>query len=764
MELPLEPVVRPRAARDEITVTWEDKTLYETSRSQEQELTPEKMASVQASFKLVMEGADDSFNLDYLAITPAPLVQEPAPFMRHSLEVLEDDHAQAPSTEFAGAAGVVTFNLEEDVMARPGSWNVQDAAVLEAQPLGVQAFTKEFDAHFNIKSDRVRQILQQNYEMHVPITPLKHSCSGVSACDDKKKRASRSMESKLAVMSEWTCAFSQWKVRPLFWGLKVRYVRKLWEYVAEDISGYAAAHYLDADMCHVCLVNPCRWCHAGVNYRATSSDLETGRQMTASMYLVVDRYVKPWTRDFQDAGLALCLNAGYVTHHKNMPSQVLCKATVFVSHSWGGDFKDMVTTLDQTLDPDVVVWICSFAIWQHKNISAALQSELELSPFAMALRGCHRVLVVLDTKVAVLTRCWCVLEAEFSRKWDKQYDLCLPADWDYDLWQKVGERVEQLDVAQCQATIDSDKERILAYAREGEGEMEGLNEKVRSVARNAVQRASLLAAAISGENSQMEHSDTTSLRIWRSVRGRTLVHIAAMHSRVATVLRILQRIGMDQLDEVDSDHRSPLSVAAEHAAVAGVEALVSLRAYLGSMSIDGLTPLHFSAACGHLAVCKILLDASAHIEAEGEYANIMRRPLHIAAREGHREVIRLLADRAAQLNMHCGNGATALFLAAEKDRADALVQLLVARADVNIANDDQLRRTALMAAVKVASPTVVCLLVAASADTQMPDADGDSALIYATKSDADPENQNLLLAALMPTGASGSKRCSCNIA
>merc|ERR1712183_412416 len=112
------------------------------------------------------------------------------------------------------------------------------------------------------------------------------------------------------------------------------------------------------------------------------------------MHLVVDRFVKPWTKHI-GVGLALMLNAGHLSLLKGIDAEDYCKAQIFISHTWNEEFRDFATTIKSALCAEYVVWICIFAIWQHGDVAQAL-SDLETCPFAKAMKCARRVLVLTD--------------------------------------------------------------------------------------------------------------------------------------------------------------------------------------------------------------------------------------------------------------------------------------------------------------------------------------------------------------------------------
>ena len=48
-----------------------------------------------------------------------------------------------------------------------------------------------------------------------------------------------------------------------------------------------------------------------------------------------------------------------------------------------------------------------------------------------------------------------------------------------------------------------------------------------------------------------------------------------------------------------------------------------------------------AALCSHLAICRLLIDKEAQVEAKDSYG---WTPIRLAARQGHIEIVRLLCD------------------------------------------------------------------------------------------------------------------------
>jgi len=551
--------------------------------------------------------------------------------------------------------------------------------------LGIQAFDRAFDCHFHICSAMIDDALQ-NGTSSDPSTTLQ--CAPLPGL----------------------------KSNPGGWGIKVSFVFQFWKYVAGDLNEYAAAHDLDENLRHVCLVPLCRWCHEGAEPLSRHQATSKLTRMRTNMHLVCSRYIKPWT-EARGAGLALVLNAGRIAGRLNTTANEHCLADVFISHSWNEVFEDFLTTLRHALDPDTVVWVCSFAIWQHGDINNDLR-PLERCPFALAMCATHRVLAVTDRTAEAFERCWVDLEAELAMKWSKPYDISLPDDGDADLWRIVGKRLDNLNIEDCKATCEEDRMAILEYAREGPGGIAGLNDKVRSIARQAMGRAELMAAISSGDVDRVLKY-AAELENWRSIRGRSAAHVLAAQSHVAALLQVLEQTRMTLLNIGDDDGRTPLSVAVEGGSVSAVAALIGLHAELEIPSHAGLTPLHYGSAGGQSTIVAELLDAMAHVEAQGTYKGRSgMRPCIVAALENHTANIDLLFAYGADLHATNANGTSALHTAALEGHTDAVMALIRARVDLDARESNDLGRTALMLATLCDRPAIFGLLVAFKASAE----------------------------------------------
>jgi hypothetical protein len=158
-----------------------------------------------------------------------------------------------------------------------------------------------------------------------------------------------------------------------------------------------------------------------------------------------------------------------------------------------------------------------------------------------------------------------------------------------------------------------------------------------------------------------------------------------------------------------------------------------------------------------VALIEALLEAGADVEYGGSGAS---RPLAMAAWNGHVRVMRCLLDHRARVNARGEHGRTALHLAANRVRADAVQLLLERGADPNL-EDKRDRVTPMHDAMHDRSPaalgrkpsvqerrrraTLLAVLLAAGGDARRRSRLGGSMLGYAGRFDL-PEAARVLIA------------------
>ena len=111
-----------------------------------------------------------------------------------------------------------------------------------------------------------------------------------------------------------------------------------------------------------------------------------------------------------------------------------------------------------------------------------------------------------------------------------------------------------------------------------------------------------------------------------------------------------------------------LMTAAYNGHLAICRLLIDKGAQVEAKGSFGLTPLHRAAEQGHVEIVRLLCDRGADVEARDRWGE---RPLHMAARNGHISVVKeLIEERNADINARNGNGSTALWFARQYHKHD----------------------------------------------------------------------------------------------
>ena len=119
--------------------------------------------------------------------------------------------------------------------------------------------------------------------------------------------------------------------------------------------------------------------------------------------------------------------------------------------------------------------------------------------------------------------------------------------------------------------------------------------------------------------------------------------------------------------------------------------------------VDGMTCLMMAAANGHLAICRLLIDKGAQVEAKD---SIGWTPLHLAALRGHVEIVRLLCDHGADVEARTIYGGWRPLHWAAINGHISVVKELIEERNAEINARDDLGRTALRVARDGINPDV----------------------------------------------------------
>ncbi|HLZ69209.1 MAG TPA: ankyrin repeat domain-containing protein [Dehalococcoidia bacterium] len=130
----------------------------------------------------------------------------------------------------------------------------------------------------------------------------------------------------------------------------------------------------------------------------------------------------------------------------------------------------------------------------------------------------------------------------------------------------------------------------------------------------------------------------------------------------------------------------PFAAAALGREARVAELLKADPARASAFSADGFSALHLAAFFGHAAAARVLLDAGAAVNAVAR--NPMQvQPLHSAVAGLHHAVCALLLERGAEVNARQQAGWTPLHAAAQHGDRALVRALLAAGADPSQAND-----------------------------------------------------------------------------
>ena len=147
------------------------------------------------------------------------------------------------------------------------------------------------------------------------------------------------------------------------------------------------------------------------------------------------------------------------------------------------------------------------------------------------------------------------------------------------------------------------------------------------------------------------------------------------------------------------------------------------------VDVYGVEPLAHAATSGSLTAVRVLLDASANVDAvckDGQSA------MHRAARRGHVEVVEALLAKGASIDVQTNEGLTPLHLAAGDGQLAVANALLSAGASHALV--DGTGMTPLMHAAESGDASMAAALVEAGASTLAEDRNGWSALHHAATS------------------------------
>ena len=155
--------------------------------------------------------------------------------------------------------------------------------------------------------------------------------------------------------------------------------------------------------------------------------------------------------------------------------------------------------------------------------------------------------------------------------------------------------------------------------------------------------------------------------------GKTQLFYYCENGMTSSVVRMLEMRSIDVEAKGGEYGMTCLHTAAWNGHLAICRLLIDKGAQLQANANAGGTPLHWAAQRGHVEIVRLLCDRGADVEARD---NSGYRPLHDAAIYGHITVVKeLIEERNAEINARINNGRTALWYARQYYKPDVAVYL-----------------------------------------------------------------------------------------
>jgi ankyrin repeat protein len=148
------------------------------------------------------------------------------------------------------------------------------------------------------------------------------------------------------------------------------------------------------------------------------------------------------------------------------------------------------------------------------------------------------------------------------------------------------------------------------------------------------------------------------MREAKNRRNETQLHYYCEHGMTSSVARMLAMRSIDVEAKEGVYGWTCLMTAAinDHSAICRL--LIDKGAQLEAKADNGFTPLRWAASAGHVEIVRLLCDRGADVEARDIWG---MRPLHWAAIHGHITVVNeLIEERNAEINARDEDGHTAL--------------------------------------------------------------------------------------------------------
>lgn len=419
-------------------------------------------------------------------------------------------------------------------------------------------------------------------------------------------------------------------------------------------------------------------------------------------------------------------------------------AATFISHTWGASFGDLVAAVSDGADYNRYVWIDIFAVRQWPSSNPDLD-------FAATIRRCQSFILVCSSNIQIqkLTtdmalsrrksvlskdirthiaffRVWCLVEIQAAADMARDHGMAIimkygscTADGKFIsgnsdmLW-----KLEQfVDIRNADASVMSDKVRILDDVSKRPGGADGLNQAVRGImagARSCSSNPGIQCAAcgdVHAVNQLMLDPNTSLLN-------------AAAAGYLGLLDRLLSR-GVD-VDARDSKRMTALMMASAGGHTACVEVLGKLGANVNAIDSSTQTVLMWAAQGGHLSCVELLIKSGARVSMCDSNG---RTALAYAAESGHLSCLQLLVRYGASVAVVDNDGWTTVVIAAMAGHVDCMEYLIKEGVSVNARGKDGV--TALIMAAKGGHYRCLELLHKCAATVDLKTSSGLTALAFA---------------------------------
>ncbi|KAB2966814.1 MAG: hypothetical protein F9K18_05100 [Thermoanaerobaculia bacterium] len=219
--------------------------------------------------------------------------------------------------------------------------------------------------------------------------------------------------------------------------------------------------------------------------------------------------------------------------------------------------------------------------------------------------------------------------------------------------------------------------------------------------------------------------------------------LRATETRKLEVAKYLLASGADP-NAADEEGDTALLGAVEDGYLEVVPLLLAAKADPNRADRDGRTPMMSAVQYRQTALIPLLAAAGADLDA----GTVLGPPLLMALADGDEALIRAVLDAGANANVRSEFGTPALIGAIEGGAPIEVVELLLAR-KADVAARDGIEATALHAAVRARDLAIVRRLLAAGADVNAAQSNGETPLQTARYNGAPEE----IVAALLAAGA-----------